>query len=520
MAEPIARRPASRERQEGDRRMNVLMLGVDTLRADRLGVESYGRPLTPTLDSLADRHAYFARCYVPCGRTAPSVASIMTGTWPHTHGIRDNFTLPSEAKIRATLPDLLAEAGYQTIAISDWAGADLGKYPFGFQRRSLPEDQWNIKYLIRQGPKDIRLFLSLFVHGRFGRRFLPELYYLAGVPMTDELGRATRRALSACASAGRPFFINSFFSTTHAPFASNYPYYTLYSPRSYAGPSKFVMGLMNDPFDIIKQQRHTAEHFDIGQIHALYDGCVRQFDDEVARILAHLSACGLDDSTIVVIYSDHGIEFFEQDSWGQGNSVIVDASARIPLIIADPRQARPVRVESVARSIDLMPTLLHLLGMPVPEHVEGHSWHAVLQGTELPVEERPAFSETGVWFGRIPSLPEGHLHYPDLPQLLDVPDKGTGTLGVKHEYQPIVIRAKDRAIKTSRWKLVYQPMEDGSVRWMLFDLARDPGCSRDVAAEHQAVLHDLKERLLHWLKPDERLLAPAAPTEAIAAEVL
>jgi arylsulfatase A-like enzyme/glycosyltransferase involved in cell wall biosynthesis len=503
-------------------RMNVLMLGVDTLRADRLGIEGYCRPLTPTLDALAQRGTYFGRCFVPCGRTAPSLASMLTGTWPHTHGIRDNFTVAAEARIpEDSLPALLGRAGYRTVAISDWAGADLGKYPFGFAERRLPTDQWNIKYLIRQGPRDLRLFLSLFTHGRFGRRFLPEIYYLAGVPMTDELGRQTRQALSACACSERPFLINAFFSTTHAPFGSHYPYYTLFSERDYDGPSKFVMGLMNDPFEIIKQQQHTAEHFDLKQIHALYDGCVKQFDDEVAKILAHLDACGLADSTIVVVYSDHGIEFFERDSWGQGNSVIVDASSRVPLIVADPRQPAPVRIDSVARTVDLMPTLLDLLQTPVPAHVEGRSWAAAVNGEPPHGVAPPAFSETGIWFGRIPSLPEGHLHYPDLPIVLDVPDKTTGTLGVKREFQAVIVRAKDRAIKTAEWKLVYQPMEDGTVRCLLFDLVRDPTCVRNVAAEHPDVLRDLQRQLLDWMKPEEQLESavadgadPVAPAKA------
>ncbi len=496
--EPRARAP----RPNGKPGMNLLMIGADTLRADRLGIEGYARALTPTLDALAARGTYLAQCFIPCGRTAPSLASLLTGTWPHTHGIRDNFALPSEFSLRTpALAEILANAGYETVAISDWAGADLGKYPLGFERRVLPSDQWNIKYLIRQGPKDIRLFLSLFTHSRFGRRFLPELYYLAGVPMTDELGRETRRAISECAASGRPFFINAFFSTTHAPFASEYPYYTLFSGRDYAGPSKFVMGLMNDPFEIIKQQRHTVAEFDLDQIHALYDGCVRRFDDEVKRILEHLDGCGLAEQTIVVVYSDHGIEFFERDSWGQGNSVIVDGSSRIPLIIRDPRAPRPARVEEVTRSIDVAPTLLDLLGVAVPPTVEGVSLKARLEGSGK--LDLPAFEETGIWFTKIPGLPEGHLHYPELPVLLEIPDKAQGTLSVKPEYRDLVIRAKDRAVRSGPWKLTYMPMESGAPRFALFDLAADPTCQRDVSHENRETLMELVSVLQEWMHAGE-----------------
>lgn len=511
--EPAARKP---RQAYATGRPNVLMIGADTLRADRLGVEGYARSLTPTLDRLVQEGFYLSQCFIPCGRTAPSLASLLTATWPHTHGVRDNFASPSDAATHlASLPEMLANHGYETIAISDWAGADLGKYPFGFHRRLLPHDQWNIKYLVRQGPKDIRLFLSLFTHNRFGRRFLPELYYLAGVPMTDEIGRATREEISRCASSGRPFFINTFLSTTHAPFASEYPYYQAYSSRDYAGPSKFVMGLMNDPFEIIKQQRHTAAEFDLDQIKALYDGCVKRFDDEVARILAHVADCGVADRTIVIIYSDHGIEFFERDSWGQGNSVVVDDSSRVPIIIRRPNEAKPARLDAVSRSIDIAPTLLDLLGIPIPATMEGESLAPELRGAQSPAQ-RAAYEETGIWFTEIPGMPRGHVRYPDLPVLLEVPDKERGTLSIKPEYQKLVIEAKDRALRTERWKLVYMPMESGTPRFLLFDLSVDRPCLHDVSAQHPAIVEQLQQQLLDWIRPDER--QPAIGSAALDAD--
>jgi hypothetical protein len=87
----------------------------------------------------------------------------------------------------------------------------------------------------------LRLFLSLFTHNRFGKHVLPELYYLAGVPLTRLVGRDARSLLSEMASAENPFFLNVFVSTTHPPFGSEYPYYTLWAERNYAGESKFVM---------------------------------------------------------------------------------------------------------------------------------------------------------------------------------------------------------------------------------------------------------------------------------------
>ena len=270
--------------------------------------------------------------------------------------------------------------GYRTAVISDWCGADMGKFSFGFELADLPEDQWNLKYLIRQGPKDLRLFVSLFMHNRLGRRMAPEIYYLGGVPLTSQLGREARRLVSQLASRPEPFLLNVFYSTTHPPFASEHPYYLRYSNPSYRGESKFAMARLTDPFDIIRRQGDSRKEFDLDQIIDLYDGCVAQFDDEVGRMVWHLERCGLLDDTIVVIYSDHGMEFFEHDTWGQGNSVFGDASARVPLVIVDPRLPGRGATTEVIRNIDLAPTLLELAGVPVPKTTDGESVVPLLHG--------------------------------------------------------------------------------------------------------------------------------------------
>ena len=111
---------------------------------------------------------------------------------------------------------------------------------------------------------------------------------------------------------------------------------TIFLKSGAYGNSKFVMGGLDDLFDIIRRQGEPREEFDLEQIIDLYDGCVRSFDDEVKKIVEHVEACGLSDNTIIVIYSDHGFEFFEHDTWGQGNSAQGEASPKIPLIISAP----------------------------------------------------------------------------------------------------------------------------------------------------------------------------------------
>ena len=157
-------------------RPNILMIGSDTLRADRLGAAGYRRSLTPFLDrARREAGVLFTACYVPCARTAPSLISLLTGTWPHTHGIRDNFVSDADAQLQVPSlprdPEARTATGPQRCATG--AAPTSGNSRSDSSYLDLPEDQWNVKYLIRQGPKDLRLFLSPVHAQRFGKTLLP-----------------------------------------------------------------------------------------------------------------------------------------------------------------------------------------------------------------------------------------------------------------------------------------------------------------------------------------------------------
>jgi arylsulfatase A-like enzyme/GT2 family glycosyltransferase len=491
------REPDSAGIPDRDGPPNILMVGSDTLRADRLGGFGYRRALTPRVDELGRRGTTFTQCFVPCARTAPSLLSLLTGTWPHRHGIRDNFVADDETRLPVeALPAILRRRGYATAAVSDWCGGDLKKFKLGFEFLDLPNDQWNIKYFIRQGPKNLRLILSLFTHNRFGKMFLPELYYLAGIPLTRDVGLRGRQVLAALGRTGKPFFLNLFFSSTHPPFGSEYPHYTLFSDPCYRGESKFVMARLTDPLEIIRRQGQPKEEFDLDQILDLYDGCVKSFDDEVGRTLDFLAKSGLERNTIIVIYSDHGMEFFEHETWGQGNSAISDFSPKVPLIIAGPGCVSGQRVDAIVRSIDIMPTLLEHAGIAPPPQIDGVSLQSVLQGG--PVPDLAAFNETGIWIADVPGMPATHLKYPNLLDLLEIPNRESGTLAIKQEYQEIVVRAKDRMIRQGQWKLVYQPLADGPLL-RLYNVHADPGCVHDVADAEPEVTARLWVALQTWM---------------------
>lgn len=495
-AEPAPVAPGS---SAGDR-PNIVMIGSDTLRADRLGVNGYGRALTPNIDTLSEKGINFSRCIIPLARTAPSLLSLLTGTWPHTHGVRDNYVGDVELKpFEFALPRLLAQAGYRTAVLGDWAASDLGKFDLGFQEVDTSPDQWNLKYLLRQGPKDIRLFLSLFTNNRFGKYFLPEVYYLAGMPLTAQVGRDARVKIQSLTESGKPFFLNVFIASTHGPFSTTYPYYRMFADPQYRGDSLFSMSAVASVEEVLKAQEAGKEHFDVRQIKDIYDGAVKSFDDEVGRILGYLKASGLDQNTIIVIYSDHGVDLFEGETWGQGN-IVSDFSYRVPLVIYDPRRPGGVTVGKTVRSVDVAPTLLELAGVPIPDTMEGISlvpfWE---HGNEMP--DRVAFAETGIWIAKVRGLPQDRIYYPSVLNLLDIPDKKTGTLALKKDYVETIIRAKSRLAREGDWALVYFPLQHGE-SFSLYDLKDDLAMRHDIASQNPEMTERLKKALLDWMRKD------------------
>lgn len=478
---------------------NVVMIGSDTLRHDRLGGSNYHRNLTPNIDKLSANGLRLYKCITPVARTAPSIASLFTGLWPHHHKIRDNYPSLADCKLpQQSLIDILNEHGYLTASISDWCGADFAKISFNFKEISVAEDQWNIKLLLRQGPSLIRNVLSLFTNNALGKRFLPEFYYLAGVPLTRSLGRECRQLIARSAKNAEPFFINLFTSATHVPFNSEYPYYNLFTPKDYKGESRFIMTRLASAEEIIKKQEKSSEYFDIPQIINLYDSCVKQFDDEVGKIIDYIEKSGLLDDTIVIIYSDHGADFFETGCWGQGNTLVGDdPSGRIPIVIKGPGVPIGVNFEPTTRSIDVMPTLLDLLNIPIPTNLDGVNLIPYVKAQKSP--ELFAFQETGIWLGKIPGLHPEQILYPNIVELLDIPDKKSGTLVVNEKHYPTVIRAKSRSIQNEKWKLIYIATYKAPV-YQLYDLENDPYL--DVIESHSEVFAELKKLLDSHIESD------------------
>ncbi len=471
---------------------NVLLIAVDSLRADRVFGPSVRR--FPTLRALAARSVRFRQDHVTVPRTFPSFVTLLTGRYPHHHGIRHMFPSATEREhIGTSLPRALAAAGYHTAVVSDYAGEIFSRTPIGFDDVDTP--RFDMHTIVALRGLQIHANALPYAAGVFDR-FFP--YVRAMAERADPALLAERadthlKQLADGARHGQPFFATVFFSAAHFPYAAPYPYYERFVDPLYAGPFLYD----KPPLSPAPVTPVDARH-----IQALYDGAVASVDDALASLLQELEISGVGDNTIVVVLADHGENLWEDPraGMGHGDHLIGDKADHVPLLIFDPRHAAQQHdVDAIVRDIDLAPTLAALCGIPSPP-TDGVDLAPLITGARRDLQ-LPAFSETEYWF--VPSgpgfEPEERLPYPAITGATDL--AADGDVFMRPEVEPMVIAAKDRALRLGDFKLVYRPTRTG-VHFALYDLQRDPEERVDVQARFPERFALLREKLYAWLRDD------------------
>jgi arylsulfatase A-like enzyme len=488
-----------------DDRPNILILATDGLRPDHLGVYGYCRPTSPNIDHLAAESSRFTQCYVPLARTLESWGSIMTGAYPHTHGLR--YTWPRETHVPVTLPTLcneLRKKGYASYVLGDWAAGDFAKADFGFDVVKVGPEAWNLKTWITQGACQGHPLLVAFGDNPLGHALYPAMDGMPVNPNPEALTQRATSTLEDLAHSRQPFMMVVFYSETHLPYATRFPYYTRFSDPNYHGPHKLCINVPG--MEVVGGGSFKAQDFfNARQLRDLYDGAVLSFDDQVGEVVKTLKGLNLWNDTIVIITTDHGENLLEEPTsdWGHGRFCFGDDyDKRIPLIISDPAdRGRPRAIGELMSTLDIMPTLLERVGLPSPTTCEGRSLLDLLRGQRRE-HSGTIFAETGTLLGGDSELDSDHyLRYPPLIKTLEITDPESGQIGIKKEYLDPMIEARHRMIRTPEWKLVYMPLVDGA-KYELFDVRNDPGCHTDVKAAHPEVFSDLKSQLWTWMKKD------------------
>ena len=318
-------------------RWNVVVVLVDTLRADRLGAYGYGRPTSPVFDELARGSYLFEDARAQASCTYPSVNSILTSRYPARFlgQPEGRIGIPDEIP---TLGSLLAAQGWATAAVSSSAVV-----------RATPGKRNPI--------------------GGFGNGFgtFDEQCQLKDAPCVNE------RAKAVLAELPEPFFLYLHYLDPHAPYK---PPHDL-RERFVRGETtvRWVQrGNPNPIGDRIYDGKGDAEwtDADIAYLQDLYDAEVASFDRELGRLVDHLRERELLDRTVLVLMADHGESFLEHGHIKHCRSVF-ETEIKTPLLVRLPRQREGQRIAGAVQNLDVTPTVLDLLG----QSVEGHGFEGV-----------------------------------------------------------------------------------------------------------------------------------------------
>ena len=317
-------------------RRGVVLISVDTLRRDHVGLYGYPKPTTPQLDALGKEGTVYEDAVSVSSWTLPAHFTMMTSVEPAAHGAVDskhgfNHRVP-------TLGRLLRDAGYVTHAITShlYVSKEYG-FDDGFD---------GLDYAYDRKGKDVADRALTFLDG------------------VDE----------------RPFFLFLHLYDPHWHYDPPKDLLRIFEPEPYTGD------ITGNWWKLKFWTRETTKPADLAHLLALYDGEIRYADGQVARVLDRLKERGLERSTLVVFTSDHGEEFLEHGAW-EHQRTLYEEQIRIPLVLRGPGIPKGHREPAQVTHFDLAPTILDWAGLPPLPTQRGRS---LLK----PLEYRQAYGET------------------------------------------------------------------------------------------------------------------------------
>ena len=439
-----------------DARNNVLLVTLDTVRADQLGI--YGNPLvkTPWLDKLSGQGARFDMHFIQEPQTNPSHASMFTGMYPSSSGVRIHMVdkLPSNLD---TLATVFSNAGYSTAGLYSWMSFDPQYCEFqrGFQlyqnvAGDMPKALNN--GVVRRAAADFRVAEQYIAVAK-------QVSDAAGVQQEMEWknkGRAdvtTDAAIAQLQVMEQPFFLWVHYFDPHYPYIPPAPYDTLYDP-GYKGKLTFDI----DTIQNIEKGNIQPSAEDVKRLMGLYQGEVSFLDSQLGRLFNALDQLGLSDNTLLTVTADHGESFGEHSTFKEDTDYfhphdMYNTEQHTPLLMRFPGQIKPgTVVQAPSQAIDLFPTLLDYANLPVPAQSQGSSLVQLVDGTDT--------GATRAAFGAMPDYVFSSIAVPG-------------------------------------WKLI-RNNANGSHE--LYDLKADPTEAHEASAAHPDLLKRLDGALQGWMK--------------------
>lgn len=326
-------------------RFNVVLISIDTLRADHLGCYGYAKPTSPTLDALCGESVVFTQAIAQAPSTLHSHASLLTSQIPHHHGASWAARTPL-AEEAVSLAEVLAGAGYATAAFT--GGGQMDKI--------------------------------------FG---LDQGFDLYAQPAVSRFADTVRAAIPWLEGQGAErFFLFLHSYETHHPYEPETSYLEAVGD-DYGGALPDAISL--DLLLQINSGEIALDDSDLAHVVATYDAEIRSMDDGLALLVDTLQRLGALDRTLLVFTSDHGEEFGEHGTVGWHSHTLYDELLRVPLVVRFPRAAfAGARIDRQVRSLDVAPTVLAAVGLDPPATFEGTDLRAVVR--DQPIGELVAVS--------------------------------------------------------------------------------------------------------------------------------
>lgn len=492
---------------------NVIVVSLQCLRPDHLGVYGYRRNTSPNFDRLAKSSVLFDNTIAQANLTPVSMMSVLTSQYPRVNGMVA-FDVAADSVKSRTLPEILKLYDYNTAAVS---GA-----PEFFMRYDTEAGTE-----IKLGDVFSRA-IDQFMRTRKGEgttlRVLP----------TEALSWLDR-------NHDKKFFLWIASGVLHVPYAAGAPAAdrTMYDPPGYTPfwtrfPSiSGEEGAADDPtYDVLMRIYRGDYYLGFKPVHHLtatdrdfiigrYDAAVHYTDKFIGDLVRTLKRNGLDKNTMLIVHSVHGEDFGERETYVHHYD-LSEPVIRNALLVHFPAGAYGgKRIKEQVQGIDLVPTILDYLGIPADQQMQGKSLLPLAKGEAGATGTEYAFIDRIPWWEH--TLSRWYLEFKG--DQVNYPQEERTAIHAYGEklrrlFPPNSYPPNDIAIHTPRWKLVLrkQARLQGEVSWYsyitarqlsfaelaLFDLKADPRETTNVADRYPEVVADLKARLLAWDADNDR----------------
>jgi arylsulfatase A-like enzyme len=447
---------------------NVLLITMDTVRADHLSPYGYALNTSPNLQEFARAATTYTRATATSDFTLPTHASIFTGLYPDWNGAihsPSGHDVPLRRNAK-TVAEILRSQGY-------WTAESVANYGYLGPRvglmRGFTVRNWDRPLLLTATTRRFAVVSPSFYLRDPAIRLMGLVFDTAPLDRptrgASDINQSAQTFLEHATKSEKPFFIFLNYMDAHWPYIPNAPFNTRFPGRLAGFRPPFWGGAVNQGTGVIPQR-------ELLHVISQYDGGIAAEDAAIGELLRSLLERGIYDNTLIIVTADHGEGFLEHGTLDHDVGATYQTHVHVPLLIKYPRQQEARQADFLVSQVDLMPTILESVGVAVPPGLQGQSL----------IRQKPP-DEDAVFVMAHAALKSGNSS----------------------------IRGTRRAILVGSRKLV--SWTDGPPE--LFDLTKDPEEHRNIYRPDDPGIIALESRLAHWISTapqPSRAPAPLDPT--------